>query len=288
MTLKNLINNKLRDVKLNHSNGNYRFYLSHTSHFLSWCSNREIELVDQVSEDIIVDYITDLKKTCTNSTINKRIGILKRIWQFSNIEFDYLIKLKKFKEQKKTFSIIDSKDLKKILSYTNSLQDELYNNIMYKAIIMLLIDTGARISEILHIEKKNININSNEILLTTTKTKQDRIVYFLDDTKKILKNIISLNLDSKYILYNMDKNREMKYEDVRFYFRKLKEELNIKKLHPHMFRHTFATKILESDIDLFSLKQLLGHSNMKTTELYLHASNKHIKKQYQNKYKRVY
>src|SRR5690606_21529583 len=125
-----------------------------------------------------------------------------------------LIKLKKFKEQKKTFSIIDSKDLKKILSYTNSLQDELYNNIMYKAIIMLLIDTGARISEILHIEKKNININSNEILLTTTKTKQDRVVYFLDDTKKILKSIISLNLDSKYILYNMDKNREIKYEDV--------------------------------------------------------------------------
>jgi site-specific recombinase XerD len=57
----------------------------------------------------------------------------------------------------------------------------------------------------------------------------------------------------------------------------------MKKLHPHMFRHTTATTLVEAGADIASIMEILGHKNIQTTERYLHVSNKHVKKTYQDK-----
>jgi site-specific recombinase XerD len=65
----------------------------------------------------------------------------------------------------------------------------------------------------------------------------------------------------------------------------LKEKLNIDKLHPHMFRHSMATIWLENGADLKSVMTILGHSNIETTNRYLHQNPKHITKLYVDKFK---
>ncbi len=283
MKLNELIKNKLRDVKLNNSEGTLRFYKSHTNHFLKWADNNNIETTHDLTEDLLIDYINFCKETASNATINKRVLMLKRIYLHSNVDFDFLHSIKKFKETKKTFNIVPTKKLKIILLYVNSLGND---KLMYKLLIYLLVDTGARINEIMNIKKSDIKLSDNEIILTTTKTKIERIVYFLDDTKGLIKEILDQDISTPYLLYNLLKKRQINYDDVRYFFRFLKSELEIDKLHPHMFRHTFATTMIENDADLISVMQILGHRNIETTERYLHMSTKHVKKTYKNKFKR--
>lgn len=283
MQLNNLINNKLNDVRLNLSKGTLNFYISHTNHFLNWCDRESIVTTSDLTDDKLLSYIEYNKETCTNATINKRIGILKRVYEFSQIDNPFLFSIGKLKENKKTFNMISDSDSKKIIKYCNTLTED---KLMYKALIFLLFDTGARINEIMNIEIKNINFKENEILLTTTKTDNDRYVYFLNDTAEILKEIINKKITTKYLLFNILKNRQINYDDVRYFMRHLKSELDINMLHPHMFRHTFATKWLENGADLFSVMKVIGHTNIETTERYIHMSTKLTKKNYKKNFKR--
>lgn len=284
MKLDKLITNKLNDVLLKNSKGNYNFYSVHSKHFLNWCERNQLVTTSDFTEEQLIRYINFNKETCSNTTINKRVGILKRAYKHSNVEFLFLANLTKLKEKKKVIEIIDETTHKEILEYVKS--DSTVNSLMYRTLIYLLADTGARINEVMNIEKNNISLKNNEILLTTTKTDVDRYVYYLNDTKDYIKETLEQKNPTSFLLYNFDKERPINYDDVRFFFRKLKDDLEIPKLHPHLFRHTFATSWLENGADLFSVQNVLGHTNAKTTELYVHVSKKHIKKSYLNKHTR--
>lgn len=284
MLIKDSIERYTSYIKRQHSLGTHKFYRSHMGHFIRWCNKRDIIDVDDIKYYVFDDYIADQKQHCSNSTINKRIGMLKR-WSINQEhDFPYLHSIKKLKERKTTFKMLDHKTMGKIKKYVAALNTEEHNNLVYKTMVYLLIDTGARINEVLNIEIKNISITKNEILLVTTKTKTDRTVFFRNDTKDLIRQTIKKSR-SNFLLYNNEKDRLIKYEDVRFFFRKMKRILNIDELHPHMFRHTMATNWLEAGADLLSVMETLGHKNLETTERYLHMSKKHIKKTYMEKYK---
>jgi integrase/recombinase XerC/integrase/recombinase XerD len=287
MKIEEIISQYLSYIKRQHSSGTYRFYKSHLSHFVNWCNLNLISTVSEFDEEAINEYICQMKLSCENVTINKRVGILKRMYKRLNIDFTYLYSIEKLKERSKTFDMLSREELKSINRYVNSLPDEAYNNLMYKGVITLLTDTGCRINELINIEKKNITIESDYgyILLTVTKMKKDRLVPFTAHSIPIIKKLIEDNKKSTYLFYNKLKDRNMTYDDVIFFMRKLKDKLNIDKLHPHMFRHSMATIWLENGADLKSVMLVLGHQNMKTTDRYLHNSIAHIRKTYINKFK---
>lgn len=287
MRIKDLVKDYLLFIERQHSKGTFKFYVSHLNHFLKFCVDNKLEHVSQLNNQAINDYISFMKQTCENVTINKRVGILKRLFKRMNVDHPYLQSIDKLKERSKTFDMLSRKELKRIIGYVDSLPDEINNNMMYKGIINLLADTGARISEILAIEKKNISFENNYgfILLTKTKTKEDRFVPFSVRSIDLVKKIAADNPKSQYLFYNKLKARPTTYDDVIFFMRKLKDKLDIDKLHPHMFRHSMATIWLENGADLKSVMLVLGHKNMKTTDRYLHNSITHITKTYVNKFR---
>ena len=280
MTLIALAQEKLKDIKLNHSKGTYKFYKSHLEHFLTWCKENHYHTTDEFNDDALIDYVNFQKQTASASTINKRIGILKRTYQFSKISFPFLENMKKFKERYRTYSAIDFETYSKIRNYVFSYPVLNKNHLMHKALLALLVDSGARIDELLNIRIDNINLNNYEIVLTKTKMNIDRTIYFTEKTAEILSELIKHNTHSHFLLYNFDKNRVAIYEDARYLMKKLKNTFNIKKLHTHMFRHTIATLMVEKGADLFSIMKILGHLNVKTTQRYTHVSNWHVKKNY--------
>ncbi|RJX25341.1 MAG: hypothetical protein C4537_04770 [Acholeplasma sp.] len=95
--------------------------------------------------------------------------------------------------------------------------------------------------------------------------------------------MLKINHDHKYLLHNIDKDRPANYDYIRYILRFVKHDLQLKKLHPHMFRHTTATTLVEAGADIASVMHILGHRNIKTTERYLHVSTKHVKKTYQDR-----
>ncbi len=286
MNIRKLVNDYLLEIKLRYANGTYRFYKSHLGHFVNYASKYGITHVEDITPDVIVDYITHMKETCENVTINKNIGCLKRMYRHMKIDFPYLQQVSKLKERSKTFDAIEMKDYMRIRKYIREYPEFTTNGIFYKCFLALLADTGARIQEIMFIEKKNVNLNVNEILLTHTKTKEDRTVYFTDKlSKSIIKKMMMVKSDHKYLLHNIDKNRASNYDDIRYILRQVKKKLKIKKLHAHMFRHTVATYLMETGISLINLMDILGHKNLETTKRYLHMSKKHIKQAYNEKMK---
>jgi len=277
MTIQELVNNQLSNIRLNQSKGTYKHYQSHLMHFKKWCDNNLIHNTDDIDELRLIDYINELKETCQNITINKRIGILKRTYITSGINFDFLHSIKKFKETRTTFDMVEIDDIKRIRKHLISLSDN-SNNLTIKCLVLLLIDTGCRASELINIEKKNVNIDTQEVLLTRTKTKQNRIVYFNQTTASEIKKMISFKTNHKYLLHNIANNRPINYFDIDWTMKYLKKTLKIEKLHAHMFRHTLASILLEHGSDIKSVQEILGHSNLETTQRYIHSRKDHVKK----------
>lgn len=277
MRIKDLISNQLKHIKLTNAEGTYKHYLSHLNHFDRWCEQHALELVAELTDDVLIDFITDLKKTCANITINKKIGILKRTFETSGITHTYLMGIKKFKEKTTTFDMVDITVLKAIRKHALSLND-VFNNLTIKCTILLLIDTGCRVNELIHIEKKNVNLDAQEILLTTTKTKENRVVYIHTDTAHELKKMMAIKTNHKYLLHHIVLNRPLNYFDIDWLMKHYRKVMGIEKLHAHMFRHSLASILLENGADIKSVQDILGHRNLETTQRYIHSQKDHVKK----------
>jgi integrase/recombinase XerC len=283
MNIDKLIRDYLVTVKLRFSDGTFRFNKNHLEHFRNFCYKQGITDVADVNDGTIVDYVATMKKTCENITINKVIGCIKRMYIRMNIDFPFLLSMEKLKERKKDCDFLDYDTYKKLRKYIREMQTVTVNAVYYRCFLALLVDTGARIGEVMLIEKKNVNLERSEILLTSTKSKTDRVVYLSDKVGiPAVSEMLQVKSKSKYLLHNVEKNRPANYDDIRYILKFVKRDLGLKKLHPHMLRHSTATTLVEAGCDLESVKTILGHKNIQTTQIYLHLSKKHVKKSYQD------
>lgn len=112
MKIKKMVYDYLLVIKLRHSNGTWRFYDSHLGHFVNYTERLGLEDISEITSNIIVDYVGHMKETCANSTINKNIGCLKRMYKTMEVDFPYLQSIEKFKERHKTFDMIPEDKLK--------------------------------------------------------------------------------------------------------------------------------------------------------------------------------
>lgn len=284
MRIEKLIDDFLLEVKMRHAKGTWRYYVSHLGHFMNYASRRGLKNVSEVTDRVLVDYISEMKDTCANITINKNIGALKIMYRTMGIRHDYLQSIKKFKVRQKTFDMVPEDLLKRIRKYAKDLKDK-DNGLYYKALLLLLMDTGARIQEILMIRKQDVSVERQDILLTHTKTKEDRIVFMSDVTMEAVLQMMNLKTDHDYLLHNKLADRPGNYNDVLYLMKKLKRIFKIDKLHAHMFRHSLATIWLQNGGDIKSVMDYLGHKNLETTERYLHVSKSYQRMTYEKSYR---
>lgn len=290
MKIKNAATNYLDHSKLTKSAPTLNYEYKHLRTIISYFEIKGIEEVKDITKKHINDMLVHFKEKnkCANITLNKKLNLLKRVFKFNELENDYLLNFKKLKQTKKRFDLVNQEDLKDILDYLKTYNDLDSVQLTEKLIIYLLLDTGVRQNELLNIEISNIDFNNNLILLTTTKTKIERIVFFTDFTYDLLKRYIELQPKRKYLFWNYRTNKYYTSDNIRTHFNKIKKEFGLQKFHPHMLRHTFATFFLENGGSLVSLQQLLGHTSLKTTEIYLHMSFKHLQNDYQKHMNKIY
>lgn len=283
--LTEVIQKGLSKTKLEWKIDTFKHYKGHAEHFLNWAKRYGHTYVNQFTEIDLIDYIAYMKETCSNRTINIRIGNLRRLFERAGTSTHIFAEIPKFKEIKRTFNMLTIEQLREIYSYASKLNTKLWNNLMHKAVIILLIETGVRRKELCLIEKRNVNLNNNSILLTQTKTNQERIVFFKEKTAPILNELLELKTDHKYLLHNRLDNRPAHEEDIDYIIRKkLKKDLGYRKLHPHMFRHSLASIMVMNGAPLNVVQKLLGHENIQTTERYLHMTKEHVQKTYSDKF----
>lgn len=278
MKIEHKINEYLEHSRLTKKIGSYEYDKSKIYHFKKWLdANRSFTEIEQIDISTINDYLFHLKKTCVNNTLNKHLKVLKLFYRIIEYDFEELQSIKNFKERKVSFEMIDFDLLQPMTEYVLSLDSDIGNNLLYKGIFVLLIDTAARISEILAIEKTNIDMKNHRILLKATKNSDERYVFFTKElSEKIIKKILIRKSKGKYLLYDYIKKTNATYGQAKYFIsNQLKNQFDLQKLHPHMFRHTMATYWIEHGANINFVQKVLGHRNIKSTLIYTHTTVKH-------------
>lgn len=150
------------------------------------------------------------------------------------------------------------------------------SNIKHKLIIKLLYGCGLRVSEIVNLKKQNINFNEKLIKIKLAKGKKDRFVKIPFSMNNELKKYCELQ--NQEILFPSNREGKLTKDSIQKIVQNSAKKAGIKKrVYPHLLRHSFATHLLESGTDLRIIQKLLGHSDIKTTQIYTQISQASIR-----------
>ena len=161
------------------------------------------------------------------------------------------------------------------------------NSLRDKLIIEILYSTGIRVSELVNIKVKDIDFENKSIRIFG-KGKKERIVLFGDQALKLINVYLDQRgFTNEYLILNNRGNKiTTRGVDLIIHKNSLKSGLK-NKITPHTMRHTFATHMLNDGANLLTVQELLGHENLKTTQVYTHVSNERLRNVYLNAHPRA-
>jgi site-specific recombinase XerD len=145
----------------------------------------------------------------------------------------------------------------------------------------MFLETGMRMTELRNVRIQDLDLENNLIHLKLTKTKSERYVCFTEETKLRLESYTK-NKPMYNYLFTSNRGVQMTVASLETLFHKIRVVLGLQgSVSPHKWRHTFATSFLKRGGDLETLRILLGHTNLKTTQKYLHLSKQDVINNYQ-------
>ena len=267
--------------ELNYSDYTIKEYILHVKDFLKYLENNKINYLN-INKENIIKY---LKYLDNEKLSNRSIGaILSSLRCFYNYLLDNgFVKVNIFKlisnpkMDKKLPNFLSYEDLQKIL---DSISDKDILSLRNKMIIELLYATGIRVSELINIKISDIDFN-NKTIKVMGKGKKERIVFFGDYALDAINTYLKNNpYESEYLVLNSKGNR-ITVRGVELIIERISQMACINNnAHPHTFRHTFATHMLNNGCPLKSVQEFLGHSSLASTEVYTHITNDYIKEEY--------
>ena len=253
-------------------------------------------VINNFDKHIIKEYMQNLYVLNLKAkTIKRKLAVLKAF--FTYLEFDEIILVSPFrkmrisiKEPKVLPKTMELKEIRKLLKYLYILRQNFENKELYSykalirdiVVIEILFSTGLRVSELCNIKQNNINIQTG-ILKIKGKGDKERIIQICDnEVKRLLKeyqNLFKVQIDqTNYFLVNRLGNK-ISEQSVRLMIKKYQKLIGIDKhITPHMFRHSFATLLLEEGVDIRYIQHMLGHSNISTTQIYTQVNIKQQRK----------
>lgn len=222
-----------------------------------------------------------LKKT----SISRRLSSIRTFYKFlvlnNYTNSNPFLFISSPKKEKKIPNFINYNNIEEIFNVPNIKTREGQRE---KVIIEVLYGSGIRVSELVNIKIKDIDFN-NKTIIIFGKGSKERIVSFgepaLDSIKLYMNDgRKNYNVDSEYLIVgkNEEKLTTRRIEQI---INELIKKTSIKmNITPHMFRHTFATHLLDNGSDLLAVQELLGHESLSSTEIYTHISNEHLREVY--------
>jgi integrase/recombinase XerD len=237
-------------------------------------NSRLLDFLKKEPENMTQD---DIKIFMSEKLLNK--SATSTILFLSAIKYAYLnllqkditINIKRPKGEKKIPQVLSKEEIKKLF--------DSINNKKSKLIVSLLYACGFRVSELVNLKINNLNFQEKSGYIRQGKGKKDRffnIPEFL--SKDLEKQLETQKQNNKKYLFSGFNDR-MSERNIQKIVEKARIKAGIqKKIHPHTLRHSFATHLLESGIDIRKIQELLGHADLSTTQIYTHVSTEELKK----------
>ena len=242
--------------------------------------------INNISKKDIQNYLNELNKNQSSRSISRNISTLKSFYKYLKINNKITINPMDQINNPKT-----KKALPKVLSeeeINNLLDIKLKTNFDYrnKAMLELMYSSGLRVSELINLNLNDIDLD-NDTVKIFGKGSKERIIPLNDYAKEALKEYITVHRkelfkhgENNYLFLNNHGNKMTRQGFFKI-LQKIAREKNIKtELSPHTLRHSFATHLLKYGADLRSIQELLGHSDISSTQIYTHITNEKLEKNY--------
>ncbi|KAF2082876.1 tyrosine-type recombinase/integrase [Flavobacterium sharifuzzamanii] len=254
----------------------------------------EQESIDLVNYSQVRSWIVFLvDRDISNVSINRKMASLKAFYKFllkaKQIEVSPMLKHKSLKTPKVVQVPFSEKELKDLLDVMEAPVG--FEEIRDKLIVEMFYVTGMRRAELIHLMIRNVDRSSNMIKVLGKRNKE-RIIPILpiiaDQIDLYVKErgVLESLVDSDYFFVSkkgLKLSESFVYRLINSYFSRVSEKV---KKSPHVLRHTFATHLLNNGADLNSVKELLGHSSLASTQVYTHNSLAELKKVYKGAHPR--
>lgn len=222
----------------------------------------------------------------SNRTINRKVTSLKTYYKFlvktKQIKETPLIGHQALKVSKKMQVPFSQAEIEEVLNNLNTVGVD-FESTRNKLIVELLYSTGMRRAELIELKLSAVNLH-NATLKVIGKRNKERYVPLLNSVQKTLTHYLSerkqLDYTNDHLFVTIKDNKiypNLVYRIINEYFSKVSSKV---KKSPHVIRHSFATHLLNEGADLNSVKELLGHSSLASTQIYTHSSLNELKKVY--------
>lgn len=281
---------------------NVRRYSSNTvsSYSFDICDfTKFIRGLGKIFKDIKVDdvksWILDLtERQIGKRSIKRKMSSLKSFYAWMYLQkkvdsdpFEYIHSPKATHALPDFFS---EKEIDVLLTANEKRTDKLKDR--DQALLMLMFASGLRASEVVNLTFNQVDFD-NRIMKVSGKGNKDRLVPFTNSAKEAMLNYINglrkdlLKKDTKYIFLNFQGNK-MTVRGLEYILDEIEAKTGLYgKIHPHMLRHSFATKMLNRGADLRTIQELLGHSSIETTSIYTHVAYENMKETYEKTFPRA-
>jgi len=260
------------------------------SFFKTYSTNKEIKTTDKRA---IRSWIVELSlKNLSPKSINRKIATLKSFFKFlikrEVIEINPSTNITSLKTDQKIPNFLKEKDVNFL--FDNLILEKNFNGERDMMILELLYGTGIRISELINLKTRNINLPKKEMKIMG-KRKKERIIplhqQIISQIKKYLDKKNEIKSTHEFLLCTNKGKKLYPMLIYRIVKKHLSSLINSKKYNPHLLRHTFATHILNKGGDLNSIKDLLGHESLAATQIYTHNSIEKLKETFKASHPRA-
>ena len=255
--------------------------------FKSFLDKKNIKNCLEISHEQILIFLELLYKSLKESSISRILSSLRTFYKFlvreGMVKRNPFAQIKNPKKPQKIVEILDEDEVRNFLeSIPYSKEFELRDRAMFE----LLYSSGLRVSEIVNLKLCDINFDEN-LIRFIGKGNKERItpigktsMSFLIKYLKYARNKIKKGYENDYVLLNKNGGKISRQGFWKI-LKKYAKRINLdKNLYPHIFRHSFATHMLKRGADLRTVQELLGHSDISTTEIYTNLDKRYIKEIY--------
>jgi integrase/recombinase XerC len=264
--------------------------------FESFFKNRDSQLSwESVDSDIIRDWMESLMdKGDMASTVNNCLSAVRSFFRFALsrglVARDPAHNMKGPKKQKPLPQFVREDEMDRLIDQPE-MWGESYREFRARTIIIILYETGIRLSELLGLNDADVDMTACQLKVTGKRNKQ-RIVPFGHELATLLADYMRLRDEQtpkqEPALFLNDKGRRISKAQVeRIVHEGLSKVTTMKKRSPHVLRHSFATAMLNNGAGLESVRKLLGHESVATTEIYTHTTFEQLKRVYENAHPRA-
>ena len=268
------------------SDNTVQAYTRDVNEFILFCGEKDINRIDKVTERTIRQFVMKLSADeVEKTTISRKLSSLRKLFEFAIrnevLENNPITKIPNPKSKRKLPETISLDSFLEIYNFISK-ENEVLEAKRIKAIFELLYGCAFRVSELCSLNISSLDFQNSSVRVLG-KGSKTRIVPLGSKSKVIVKEYIDTLADRNYnspLFVSKENKRIDRFEVYHLVKKYIGKVSDIDKKSPHILRHSAATHMLDNEADIMAVKEILGHENLSTTQIYTHVSIERLKASY--------